>query len=240
MSRIGKLPVAIPGGVTATLTDTALTVKGPKGELSMAFVNEVNVEQGEDGIVIKPRDETKKSRAMWGMQRALVANLVQGVSAGYEKNLELVGVGYRAQMQGTSLKLSLGLSHDVIYDAPEGITIAVGKPTLRRWLYNSARCGRCDGPVRSWQIQSRTCYACARCQPLDGAAVVPVDAAAPALFNSHCASESLEERLAQPQKLRVAELRATLEAARQRYQASHLRRVAFRRIAVPLFGRLEW
>lgn len=129
MSRIGKLPVAIPGGVTATLTDTALTVKGPKGELSMAFVNEVNVEQGEDGIVIKPRDETKKSRAMWGMQRALVANLVHGVSAGYEKNLELVGVGYRAQMQGTSLKLSLGLSHDVIYDAPEGITIAVGKPT---------------------------------------------------------------------------------------------------------------
>jgi len=91
--------------------------------------------------------------------------------------------------------------------------IAVGKPTLRRWLYNSARCGRCDGPVRSWQIQSRTCYACARCQPLDGAAAVPVDAAAPALFNSHCASESLEERIAQPQKLRVAELRAALEAA---------------------------
>ena len=91
--------------------------------------------------------------------------------------------------------------------------IAVGKPTLRRWLYNRATCGRCDGPVRSWQIQSRTCYACARCQPLDGAAAAPVDAAAPALFNSHCASESLEERLAQPQKLRVAELRAALEAA---------------------------
>ena len=129
MSRIGKPPVAIPGGVTATLTETALTVKGPKGELSMTFVDEVNVEQGEDGIVIKPRDETKKARAMWGMQRALVANLVQGVTAGYEKDLELVGVGYRAQMQGTSLKLSLGLSHDVIYDAPEGITISVGKPT---------------------------------------------------------------------------------------------------------------
>ncbi|WP_291844510.1 50S ribosomal protein L6 [Maricaulis sp.] len=129
MSRIGKLPVAIPGGVTMTLTDTALTVKGPKGELSMTFVDEVNVEQGEDGIVIKPRDETKKARAMWGMQRALVANLVQGVTAGYEKNLELVGVGYRAQMQGSSLKLSLGLSHDVIYDAPQGITIEVGKPT---------------------------------------------------------------------------------------------------------------
>jgi large subunit ribosomal protein L6 len=129
MSRIGKLPVAIPSGVTTTLTDTSLTVKGPKGELSMDFVEDVAVEQGEDGIVIKPRDESKRARAMWGMQRALVANLVKGVTAGYEKDLELVGVGYRAQMQGSSLKLSLGLSHDVVYDAPEGITISVGKPT---------------------------------------------------------------------------------------------------------------
>ena len=103
-----------------------------------------------------------------------------------------------------SWKITLG---SIVTVSPEE-AIAVGKPTLRRWLYNSARCGRCDGPVRSWQIQSRTCYACARCQPLDGAAAAPVDAAAPALFNSHCASESLEERLAQPQKLRVAELRA--------------------------------
>ena len=129
MSRIGKLPVAIPGGVTATLSETSLTVKGPKGELSMAFVDDVTVTQGEDGITIKPVDESKKARAMWGMQRALVANLVQGVSAGFEKDLELVGVGYRAQMQGSSLKLSLGLSHDVIYDAPDGITISCGKPT---------------------------------------------------------------------------------------------------------------
>lgn len=129
MSRIGKLPVAIPAGVTTTLTDTSLTVKGPKGELSMDFVEDVAVEQGEDGIVIKPRDESKRARAMWGMQRALVANLVKGVTTGYEKDLELVGVGYRAQMQGSSLKLSLGLSHDVVYDAPEGITISVGKPT---------------------------------------------------------------------------------------------------------------
>ena len=129
MSRIGKLPVAIPSGVTATLTDSSLTVKGPKGELSMDFVEDVTVSQGEDGITVKPRDESKKARAMWGMQRALVANLVQGVSAGFEKDLELVGVGYRAQMQGQALKLSLGLSHDVIYDAPEGITIACSKPT---------------------------------------------------------------------------------------------------------------
>ena len=129
MSRIGKLPVAIPAGVTATLADNALTVKGPKGELSMRFVSDVTVSQGEDGITVRPVDESKKARAMWGMQRALVANLVQGVSAGFEKDLELVGVGYRAQMQGSSLKLSLGLSHDVIYDAPDGITISSGKPT---------------------------------------------------------------------------------------------------------------
>lgn len=129
MSRIGKLPVAVPAGVTATLSETSLTVKGPKGELSMDFVEDVTVSQGEEGIQIKPRDESKRSRAMWGMQRALVANLVQGVTAGYEKDLELVGVGYRAQMQGTSLKLSLGLSHDVIYTPPAGVTITCGKPT---------------------------------------------------------------------------------------------------------------
>ncbi|MBO6766557.1 50S ribosomal protein L6 [Maricaulis sp.] len=129
MSRIGKLPVAIPSGVTATLQDGSLTVKGPKGELSMAFVDDVTVTQGEDGITIKPVDESKKARAMWGMQRALVANLVKGVADGFEKDLELVGVGYRAQMQGSSLKLSLGLSHDVIYDAPQGVTLACPKPT---------------------------------------------------------------------------------------------------------------
>jgi large subunit ribosomal protein L6 len=129
MSRIGKLPVAIPAGVTATLSETGLSVKGPKGELSMDFVADVAVTQGEDGIVVTPRDETKRSRAMWGMQRAIVANLVQGVSSGYEKDLVLVGVGYRAQLQGKALKLSLGLSHDVIYEAPAGITIACSKPT---------------------------------------------------------------------------------------------------------------
>lgn len=129
MSRIGKLPVAIPSGVTATLNENSLTVKGPKGELSMTFVEDVTVSQGEDGIQVKPRGESKRARAMWGMQRALIANLVQGVSAGYEKDLELVGVGYRAQMQGTSLKLSLGLSHDVVYEPPAGVTISCGKPT---------------------------------------------------------------------------------------------------------------
>jgi large subunit ribosomal protein L6 len=129
MSRIGKLPVAVPAGVTATLTDAGLSVKGPKGELSMEFVKEVSVAQGEDGLVVTPVTQTKRARAMWGLQRALVANLVHGVSVGYEKDMQLVGVGYRAQMQGTSLKLALGLSHDVIYQPPAGVTIACSKPT---------------------------------------------------------------------------------------------------------------
>jgi large subunit ribosomal protein L6 len=129
MSRIGKLPVAIPAGVTATLSDAGLTVKGSKGELYMAFVSEVTVSQGEDGLTVSPRDETKRARSMWGMQRALIANMMHGVSVGYEKDLELVGVGYRAQMQGTSLKLALGLSHDVVYEPPAGVKIAVAKPT---------------------------------------------------------------------------------------------------------------
>lgn len=129
MSRIGKLPVAVPAGVTVTLSEASMTVKGPKGELSMDFVEDVTVSQGDEGIQVQPRDESKRSRAMWGMQRALIANLVQGVTAGYEKDLELVGVGYRAQMQGTSLKLALGLSHDVVYTPPAGVTISCGKPT---------------------------------------------------------------------------------------------------------------
>lgn len=129
MSRIGKLPVAIPANVTTTLTDNGLTVKGPKGELSMVFVPEVTVTQNEDGFKVTPRDQTKRARSMWGLQRALVANLIQGVTDGYEKNLELVGVGYRAAMQGNAVKLALGLSHDVVYEPPVGVTISSAKPT---------------------------------------------------------------------------------------------------------------
>ena len=129
MSRIGKLPVAIPSNVEVKLDGQDLSVKGPKGTLALTLVEDVTASQGEDGITIKPRDETKRARAMWGMSRALVANLVQGVTDGFSKTLELEGVGYRAQMQGSSLKLALGFSHDVIYDPPEGIQIASSKPT---------------------------------------------------------------------------------------------------------------
>lgn len=152
MSRIGKLPVGIPSGVTATLSDTSLTVKGPKGELSIDFVEEVSVAQGEEGIQISPRDESKRSRAMWGMQRALVANMVEGVSKGFEKKMELVGVGYRAQMQGRDLKLALGLSHDVVYKAPDGVTLAAPKPTeIVITGYDKQVVGQVAAEIRSYR-----------------------------------------------------------------------------------------
>lgn len=129
MSRIGKLPVAIPSNVTATLDGKTLKLKGPKGELSLTFVDDVEAKLEDGALTVTPRDESKKARSMWGMQRTLVANMVEGVTEGFTKNLELVGVGYRAQMQGKDLKLALGLSHDVVYAAPDGITLAAPKPT---------------------------------------------------------------------------------------------------------------
>lgn len=129
MSRIGKQPVEVPGGVTVTLNGRDLTVKGPKGELSMTFVKEVEPAFADNQITVTPVDETQRSRAMWGMQRSMAANLVEGVSKGYEKDLELKGVGYRAQMKGSNLALQLGFSHDVEYTPRDGITISVGKPT---------------------------------------------------------------------------------------------------------------
>jgi large subunit ribosomal protein L6 len=129
MSRIGKQPVEMPAGVSATLNGKDLTVKGPKGELSMSFVREINAKLDGNMLTVSPINNEQRSRAMWGMQRTLVANLVEGVTNGYEKNLELHGVGYRASMKGTSLGLLLGFSHDVTYVPPAGITITVGKPT---------------------------------------------------------------------------------------------------------------
>jgi large subunit ribosomal protein L6 len=129
MSRIGKQPVAVPAGVNASYDKGEIRVKGPKGELSMTPVDLVVVELADGEFTVKPVDETKLARSMWGMQRTLIANMIHGVSEGFEKNLELVGVGYRAQMAGSTLKLALGLSHDVDYNPRNGIKIEVGKPT---------------------------------------------------------------------------------------------------------------
>lgn len=129
MSRLGKLPVEIPSGVTATLSGAVLQVKGPKGELRFDIPSNVSVEQADNVITVKPVDETKTARSMWGTARAAISNMVLGVTNGFTRDLELVGVGYRAQMQGNDLKLALGLSHDVVYSPRPGIKIATPKPT---------------------------------------------------------------------------------------------------------------
>ena len=129
MSRTGKKPIPPVGGVSVNIEGRNVTVKGPKGQLSMALMDVVNVRQDEEGIVVEPANDTKLARAAWGTTRALINNLVVGVSAGFEKKLAIQGVGYRAAMQGKDLKLSLGLSHEVVFQTPEGITIAATTPT---------------------------------------------------------------------------------------------------------------
>ena len=129
MSRIGKKVVAIPNGVTVTLEGQQVTVKGPKGELSWTVVDEIVVSQEEGGLTFTPQNDSQRSRSMWGLSRTLVANMVQGVTQGYEEKLELVGVGYRAAMKGRALSMQLGFSHDVDIPAPEGITFATPRQT---------------------------------------------------------------------------------------------------------------
>jgi len=129
MSRIGKKPVPLPKNVTATVDGQKVTVKGPKGQLSLTLVDDVEVKLEDGAICVKPRTDTKRARSMWGMSRSLVENLVKGTMSGFSRTLEITGVGYRAAMDGESLKLQLGYSHDVLYPIPEGISIAVPKPT---------------------------------------------------------------------------------------------------------------
>jgi len=129
MSRIGKKPVPVPAGVTATVTGQTVKVKGSKGELSFVVPDRVNVAMENGAIAVQPRDETKQARAMWGMSRSQVANLVEGVSKGYEKKLEINGVGYRAAVAGKVLKLALGYSHEIDFEITAAIAIVTLKPT---------------------------------------------------------------------------------------------------------------
>lgn len=129
MSRVGKKPVVIPAGVTATVDGQAVAVKGGKGELRFLAPDDVTVSFAKNEIKVEPRGETKRARAMWGLTRAMVNNLVVGVTKGFEKKLEITGVGYRASVQGKTLQLSLGYSHDVQFPIPQGIAIATPKPT---------------------------------------------------------------------------------------------------------------
>ena len=130
MSRIGKHPVAIPDGVEVALAGQLVTVKGKLGELSRTLADEVEVAQGDSGVRISPRGEDRRSRAMWGLSRSLVNNMVLGVTEGFSKELQIVGVGYRAAAKGTNaLELQLGFSHPVNVEAPDGISFDVPEPT---------------------------------------------------------------------------------------------------------------
>jgi large subunit ribosomal protein L6 len=129
MSRIGKKPVSVPEGVTATVDGQTVTAKGPKGELKFVVNNEVLVKMEDGHVSVDPINQTKNARSQWGMSRTMIENIFTGVKDGFEKKLEINGVGYRAAMQGNKLQLALGFSHDVVYTPPEGVTIACPKPT---------------------------------------------------------------------------------------------------------------
>ena len=129
MSRVGKKLVAVPSGVTANIEGQTVKVKGPKGALQVVLHGDVLAKLESGGVRVDPRNDTKQARAMWGTYRALVAKVIQGVTKGYERKLEISGVGYRAALQGKTLQLQLGYAHDIAYPIPEGVTIAVPKPT---------------------------------------------------------------------------------------------------------------
>jgi large subunit ribosomal protein L6 len=129
MSRVGKKPVAIPSGVTASVEAQVVKVKGPKGALAVALHSDVAAKVEGSEVKIDPRTDTKRARAMWGTYRSLLANAMTGVTKGFERRLEISGVGYRAALQGKNLQVQLGYSHDIVYPIPEGITIAVPKVT---------------------------------------------------------------------------------------------------------------
>jgi large subunit ribosomal protein L6 len=129
MSRVGKKPVVIPSGVNASVEGQLVKVKGPKGAVQLMLHDDVSAKIEDGSVKVDPKSETKRARAMWGTYRALVANLVEGVTKGYERKLEINGVGYRAALQGKNLQIQLGYSHDIVFPVPEGITITLPKAT---------------------------------------------------------------------------------------------------------------
>jgi len=152
MSRIGKKPVPLPAGVTATAEDGTLSVKGPKGTLSLQMLDEISYEIGDGGISVQPASETKRARSFWGMQRSLVQNLVTGVTQGFTKTLEISGVGYRAAAQGRNLRLQLGYSHDVNIPVPQGIEIKTPDPTTVEISgIDRQQVGQIAAEIRRWR-----------------------------------------------------------------------------------------
>ena len=152
MSRIGKKSVPVPAGVTATIDAGTLSVKGPKGALSLAMRDEISYDVQPDGISVQPANDSKQARAFWGMQRTLVQNLVTGVTEGFTKKLLITGVGYRAAAQGRNLKLQLGYSHDVNIDVPEGIEVKTpDNTTVEISGADKQKVGQLAAEIRRWR-----------------------------------------------------------------------------------------
>ncbi len=153
MSRIGKKPVALPDGVSATIEGTTMTVKGPKGTLSMPLMDDLVSYKVEDGqIAVQPLTQAQRNRAAWGMQRTNVQNLVTGVTEGFQKVLEITGVGYRANAQGRTLKLQLGFSHDVNFDVPEGVEVKTPDAnTVEISGIDKQKVGQVAAEIRRWR-----------------------------------------------------------------------------------------
>jgi large subunit ribosomal protein L6 len=152
MSRIGKRPVAMPAGVSATTEGQTLSVKGPKGSLSLQMLDDIKYEIGDGLISVQPANDTKRARSFWGMQRSLVQNLVTGVTEGFTKTLEITGVGYRAAMQGKTLRLQLGFSHDVNIPVPEGVDVKTpDATTVEISGIDRQKVGQFAAEIRRWR-----------------------------------------------------------------------------------------
>jgi large subunit ribosomal protein L6 len=152
MSRIGKVPVPVPAGVTADIADGVLSVKGPKGTLTLTLREEISYTVDDGRILVKPANDTKQARSFWGMQRTMVDNLVTGVTEGYTKVLEITGVGYRAAAQGKNLKLQLGFSHDVDVEVPEGLEVKTpDQTTIEISGIDKQQVGQFAAEVRRWR-----------------------------------------------------------------------------------------
>ena len=152
MSRIGKRPVAAPKGVEFKVSGQTVEAKGPKGVRSFTATDDVTLALEDGAVTVKPRGESKRARQQWGMTRTQIANLAQGVSDGFRKELEIVGVGYRAQVQGKTLKLSLGYSHDVEYPIPDGVDIKCAKPTeIEITGIDQQQVGQVAAEIRDWR-----------------------------------------------------------------------------------------
>jgi len=152
MSRIGKKPIPIPSNVEATVDGQTIKVKGPKGELSVTLLDDVRVSKNEDTLMIEPVTDSRRSRSMWGMSRSLVQNLITGVTDGFRRSLEINGVGYRAALQGKNLQIQVGLSHDVVYAVPEGISVECPRPTeIIVTGIDKQRVGQVAAEIRSYR-----------------------------------------------------------------------------------------